>query len=404
MLSIFIVQLPFSVCAVWFLLVLLKGHKDHSDRLMMFVMALLAISFFCGSSHMDPVPNYRKLVIVDIIMQFSTIAVFPFICFYIRSCYEESRERTSAYLLLLPAILQTTSTVVLTVLLGVNHASELLRGLYLRLLIPDMLDVTERAYYVLSLLSYHLLFFISIALSVVYMVYRLFVGKFKFVHALSFLRGQKASFVANMLCVLFFIFFILWAVCVLFGTLFMNSLSIWSSLWSIVTSILLFLVGYVAAIPPLPGGYMSIEKMRHPFTSLQQSRQDFLKGIDSGPVADAPASGYDKIMDSFKQLMITDQGFLNPSMTIDELAAQLNTNRTYVSKLVNIYYGMPFRDYLNKLRMDYAKQLMIDEPDAVIDYVAAKSGFQSSTQFIRKFRETEGVTPSVWRTSLRQKK
>jgi AraC-like DNA-binding protein len=74
-----------------------------------------------------------------------------------------------------------------------------------------------------------------------------------------------------------------------------------------------------------------------------------------------------------------------------------------VSKLVNIYYGMPFRDYLNQLRIEHAKQLMTDEPDAVIDYISAKSGFQSSTQFIRKFRELEGVTPTVWKSTLRKR-
>ena len=90
---------------------------------------------------------------------------------------------------------------------------------------------------------------------------------------------------------------------------------------------------------------------------MRQSRQEFLQGINSGPVADTPASGYDKIMESFRQVMISEQGFLNPSMTIDEISKKLNTNRTYVSKLVNIYYGVPFRDYLNNLRLDYAKQI-----------------------------------------------
>jgi len=196
---------------------------------------------------------------------------------------------------------------------------------------------------------------------------------------------------------------VLWALCVIFADVFMNALSIWSTLWCATTAFLLFLIGYVSAIPPLPGGYMNLDRMRHPFSAMKQSRQEFLQSIDSGPVTETPVLGYDKIMESFKQLMITEQGFLNPSMTIDEIASRLNTNRTYVSKLVNIYYGMPFRDYLNGLRMDYAKQLMIDEPDAVIDYVAAKSGFQSSTQFIRKFREIEGTTPTVWKASHRNK-
>ena len=178
--------------------------------------------------------------------------------------------------------------------------------------------------------------------------------------------------------------------------------SLLSSSWSIIAAIVLFLIGYVSAIPSLPGGYLNLERMRHPFSAMRQSRQEFLQGIDSGPIASVPAKGYDKIMDSFNKYMITDQGFLNPDMTIDMISHQLETNRTYVSKLVNIYYGMPFRDYLNKLRLDHAKTLMKDEPDAVIDYIALKSGFQSSTQFIRKFKDSEGVTPAVWRNNLKK--
>ena len=144
--------------------------------------------------------------------------------------------------------------------------------------------------------------------------------------------------------------------------------------------------------------------MRHPFSAMNQTTQEFLQGIDSGPMADATVSGYDKIMKAFNQHMEKEQGFLNPTLTIEEIAHTLNTNRTYVSKLVNLYYGMSFRDYLNSKRLSYSKQLMTDEPDASLEYIAAKSGFQSSTQFIRKFRETEGVTPTLWKTAQKQKK
>lgn len=403
MLGVFISQLPFSVCVVWLILVLFRGHKSYSNRLFMWIMVLLAVSFWAGSNHKPPFLDFRKLVYVDIVMQFSTIAVFPLICFYIRSLYDETNLSVNAYLLYLPSILLTTAAIVVTILLGEDHCSELIQSIYSNNLVLDQFEVVDRAYIVLTYKLYRIVFFVSLALSFVYVFSRLFTGKFKIVHFLSFLRGHKSSFVANILCLFFIIYFVLWALCVIFADVFMNALSICSTLWCATTAFLLFLIGYVSAIPPLPGGYMNLERMRHPFSAMKQSRQEFLQSIDSGPVTETPVSGYDKIMESFKQLMITEQGFLNPSMTIDEIASRLNTNRTYVSKLVNIYYGMPFRDYLNGLRMDYAKQLMIDEPDAVIDYVAAKSGFQSSTQFIRKFREIEGTTPTVWKASHRQK-
>ncbi|MBR5159121.1 MAG: helix-turn-helix transcriptional regulator [Bacteroidaceae bacterium] len=207
-----------------------------------------------------------------------------------------------------------------------------------------------------------------------------------------------------MICLFFVMFFILWGVSVLFSTVFHNSLVIWSYLWALFTSVLLFMVGYVTAVPSLPGGYINLDRLRHPFSAMRQSTQDFLQGIDSGPMAGVSNSGYDKIMDAFKQHMEKELGFLNPSLTIEEIARVLNTNRTYVSKLVNLYYGMTFRDYVNLKRIEFAKQLMTDEPDASLDYISAKSGFQSSTQFIRKFREIEGLTPTIWKATLRPKK
>ena len=346
---------------------------------------------------MAPYPRYDRMVIYDIIMQLASLSVFPTICIYIRSLYEESKENPSTYLLFLPSVLQTTSGVVVTSLLGFGHSADVLSGLISGSLIRDRLDVLERAYMLMSHDVYYSLFFISLSLSLIYVFSKLFTGKFKFIHIISFLRGQKSSFVANILCLFFVIYFVFWGICLIFPNVFMQTASIWSSLWSVSAAFVLFLIGYVSAIPSLPGGYINIERLRHPFSAMRQSRQEFLQGIDSGPIANMPSKGYDKIMESFNRLMIAEEGFLDPEMTIDTISHKLETNRTYVSKLVNIYYGMPFRDYLNKLRIDHAKQLIKDEPDAVIDYISAKSGFQSSTQFIRKFKESEGVTPAVWR-------
>lgn len=402
MFRFFVVQLPFSVCATWYLLVLFKRHKNHSNRLMIFIMAFLAIFFLCGSSYMSPIPNYRRLVIYDIVMQFTSLAVFPLICFYIRSLYEESHEGLFSYMLLLPAFLMTTSSIVVTSLLGMDECSEMVMAIHKGVLVPDYMDVLEKAYTVMSYRAYRFVFFGSMALSLIYLFSRLFTGKFRFSHIPAFWSGKRPSFVANAVCLLFVVFFILWILCTFFMSVFMNPFSVWSWFWAVFASATLFFIGYVAAVPPLPGGYIDLHRFMHPFVSMSQSRQEFISSIDSGPVADR-TTGYDKIMDSFQDLMVKHEGFLEPGMTIDEISKRLNSNRTYVSKLVNIYYGMPFRDYLSDMRINYAKKLMMAEPDASLDYISAKSGFQSSTQFIRKFKELEGVTPAVWRSSQRKK-
>ncbi len=404
MLGIFIVQLPFSVCAVWCLLVLFKKHKNTSDRLIMWVMGLLAASFYCGSHHMDPNPNYKMLAIYNAVLQFSSLAVFPIICLYIRSCYEDHEITWVPYLSTIPSLVFFAISVILTSIMGLSGAEDVVRMLHDGTVVRSSLSPLENAYVTLTYQVYFITFFISLSVSLVYVFARLFTGKFKFSHIIAFLRSEKSSFIANVICLFFVIFFILWALSVIFSSVFANTLSIWSTLWSLVVSALLFMVGYVTAVPALPGGYVNLDRLRHPFSAMRQSTQEFLQGIDSGPMAGVATMGYDKIMDSFRKYMERDHGYLNPSLTIEEMARVLNSNRTYVSKLVNLYYGMTFRDYLSKKRLDFAKQLMSDEPDASLDYIAAKSGFQSSTQFIRKFRETEGLTPTVWKQTLMNKK
>ena len=407
MLDIFIVQLPFSVCAVWCILILLKRHKSLSDRLIMWVMGLLAINFYCGSTHMDPNPNYHKMVICLILQQLSTLSVFPIIFLYIKSCYEESEVKWYSYLFTVPSIILTIAAIILTSIVGIDRCAEISEQIHdmdYSFTGPQNLNPVENLYVLFVFKIYFVVFFLSLSVSLVLVFAKLFAGKFKFQHVIVFLKGQKASFVANVICLFFVVYFVLWGCTVIFGQNLMNSLNVLTSLWSLAVAIVLFLVGYVSAVPALPGGYINLERLRHPFTAMRQSTQEFLLGIDSGPMAGVATSGYDKIMDSFKQYMDKDHGYLNPSLTIEEIARVLNSNRTYVSKLVNLYYGMSFRDYLNKKRLDYAKQLMSDEPDASLDYISSKSGFQSSTQFIRKFRETEGLTPTVWKQTMMQKK
>lgn len=403
MFSVFAFQLPFSVCLVWFVIAAIKPRKNHSDRLLTAVFALLSITFLSGSNFLFVSPDYKRQVILNLFLQFSSLSVFPVVCFYIRSLYDERHEALSSYLMLLPAILVTTSSLVITLQLGVERSSLLVHSLFNHTILYDALDVMEKSYVIICYRIYYPVFISLLTLSLVYLVARLFKGKFRFGHIGHFIKGQKASFVANIMCLFFVIYFMMWGACVIFEELFLDITSVWSVSWALLSSLVLFLIGFVSAVPPLPGGYVTMECLRHPFSANRQSPGEYLAGIDSGPVADVPRSGYDKIMESFRQAMVTDKCYLDPEMSIDEISRRLGTNRTYVSKLVNIYYGMPFRDYLNKMRIDFAKELMAAEPDAVIEYISVKSGFQSSTQFIRKFKELEGVTPTVWRSSQSKK-
>lgn len=395
----FALQLPFSVSLVWFLLAIIKKKKSHSDRLMAVILAILCVVALLGVSRFTQEQDYQRMVVADIVLSTSILALFSFVCMYISSLYYDKVNVAYAHIMLLPAILYLSSITLIVILLGTERCADLLYLSQNSILPPLGLDSVEKTYLLISKVFFLSLFLFLILVSYIYILLKLYEGKFKLRHILSFLSNNKTSFVSNILCNLYILLFLFFALHTVLISIFPEYSKTICVVFAVTDSIVVFFVGYVSTIPPLPGGYMNMDRLMHPFDSMETSRQEFMDTIDSGPMADQPRSGYDKIMESFKELMIDKQGFLNPTLSIDVIAAQLSTNRTYVSRLVNIYYGMPFRDYLNKLRLDFAKQLMMDEPDAPIEYISLKSGFQSSTQFIRKFKESNGQTPSVWRSA-----
>lgn len=402
MLSLFSLMLPFSVCLVWVLGVLLRGAKSYPDKLLVAVLLLACIFFFCDANFVSGYAGPRMLVVMDVISQYVTLAFFPMSCIYIRSLTDDTPVHFSAYLLLLPAIFMGTVAVVVYGLLGFGESARLLQVLGPERLELASVDVLHKAQMVICTNAFNLIQLVFMLCSSAYIVFHLISDKFSFSHLLPFLKGQKPSLVSNMVCITFILLFAICASRILLGRSWLISHKGVSSVLSLVMAFSTFIVGYVAFVPQLPGGYMSMERLLHPFEAMRQPRQEYLSSINSGVVASIQVSGYEKLINSFVELMVGNSLFLKPDLTIEELADKLGTNRTYVSKLVNIQYGMPFRDYVNKLRIDYAKRLISDEPDASVDYIAAKSGFNSSSQFIRKFKELENVTPTVWRTRLRR--
>lgn len=90
-------------------------------------------------------------------------------------------------------------------------------------------------------------------------------------------------------------------------------------------------------------------------------------------------------------------GYVCTGLTIKDLADKLHTNRTYLSEFINAVYGTSFRDWIAGLRIDYAKRLLTQSPELTVANISEKSGFLSSSHFIRQFKEKAGCTPTKWR-------
>lgn len=95
--------------------------------------------------------------------------------------------------------------------------------------------------------------------------------------------------------------------------------------------------------------------------------------------------------------------YLNPGLTIVDMAAECGTNRTHLSQFFNNELGLSFRDYINRCRVEHAVRLM-SEHNYKIEELALLAGFGSTTTFYRAFAKEKGETPQRWQEQHAQSK
>ena len=93
---------------------------------------------------------------------------------------------------------------------------------------------------------------------------------------------------------------------------------------------------------------------------------------------------------------VESKAYMREQFTIEELAAKLYTNKTYLSSFIREEYGMNFSGWIAHLRIEEAKRMMRENPDQKLIDVAFNVGFSSLAYFSSVFSKIEGVSPSVW--------
>lgn len=97
-----------------------------------------------------------------------------------------------------------------------------------------------------------------------------------------------------------------------------------------------------------------------------------------------------------KQYISEHQG---EELSLGEVAKAVNTSTFYFCKLFKKATGLNFTDYVSRVRVEKAKNLLLN-PNARVSEVAYEVGFQSLTHFNRVFRKIVGESPTEYRKRL----
>ena len=84
------------------------------------------------------------------------------------------------------------------------------------------------------------------------------------------------------------------------------------------------------------------------------------------------------------------------SYQFSQVAQAANASATYFSKRFKKATGMTFIDYLGRVRVEKAKNLL-QNPNLRVSAIALEVGFQSVSQFNRTFKKVTGRSPKQLR-------
>lgn len=108
-----------------------------------------------------------------------------------------------------------------------------------------------------------------------------------------------------------------------------------------------------------------------------------------------------EIFTGIEDLMISEKLYLNSTLSLEDLATRLDTNRSYISKAINVFAGTTFNGYVNSYRIKEAV-VMLSNPhnDIPIKAISSTVGYSNISSFYSNFLKETGVPPSKYRQEV----
>ena len=147
------------------------------------------------------------------------------------------------------------------------------------------------------------------------------------------------------------------------------------------------------------GEAMDVADMVAGACTLEQVFEDFL-GLCGNLVGDTyPGSGQDLM----KQVDCYIREHIATPLTTKLLAAKFGLVAPYLSRLFKEYKGESPSQYIQNLRIQDAKELLIRYPEMLAKDIAEAVGYNNPLYFSKTFKRTVGMYPSEYRLRLKDR-
>lgn len=383
MLSTLVVLLPCMMCLVWDILASARKNKGHRDFLFIFLMILFTFYFYTTATFLQNGRDYGILAISEPLSRILVPAIFPMAFIFMRSVSSEERTPARCMAFFIPAIMIATIFILLWVAIGTDGLASFISyrdGALLKGVQADYQSVLLSVYEKICYTGFLWLVMASALALICYGIISL----------------SKNGF--NLICLLVMLLAASSACDFLFAKKVLAGHRFFAIVFFIIQGVMLFFLGWLELFRREVK--ISWKKLFVSNKTVVQETETDNVGTNEGK-SDILESDtlYSKLLSSFNEMMDKDRCYLNPGITVESIAQQLGTNRVYISRVINRTYNMTFPEYVNGRRLETAKQMLLEDPNVVLEYVALKSGFSGLSQFSRKFKEMTGMSPRAWQAS-----
>lgn len=95
--------------------------------------------------------------------------------------------------------------------------------------------------------------------------------------------------------------------------------------------------------------------------------------------------------------------YLSPDLSISTVAERLFTNKSYLSKILNVNMQKNFNEFVNHYRVREAMKIYVDNNDLSINDLCRMCGFRNVASFTTAFRLHAGKTPGDWCRTIKNR-
>ncbi len=123
--------------------------------------------------------------------------------------------------------------------------------------------------------------------------------------------------------------------------------------------------------------------------SFAKSSYKIVQSFEEDPVSD-------KINNVLLDFIDIHKPYLNPELSLQELADQIDVKRHTLSNIINQKHKKNFYEFINQYRIEEVKSMMTNPKNKHFKLIslAYDSGFNSKATFNRIFKQMTGMTPS----------